>query len=122
MSRKLRVALVDPSPSIRQAVASYLQALAGVDLVRQAERLADLEALPREELDVIIADLQACTGPCRGDLQALRERFPHMQLIVITLEGDREYEEAAMNLAADGWVPKARIASELEHALRKVTA
>ena len=122
MSRTLRVALVDPSPSIRQAVASYLEALAGVDLVRQAERLADLEALPLEEPDVIIADLQACTGPCRGDLQALRERFPHTRLIVITLEGERAYEDAAMSLAADVWLPKVRIGTELEAALRKVTA
>lgn len=122
MSKKVAVALVDPSPSIREAVASYLKAVEGVEVVGQAARLADLESLWQGQLDVIVADLQTCTGPWHGDLQALRKRFPRLRLIVITSDGEREYEIAAKNLAADAWVPKVRVASELEQALRKVTA
>jgi CheY-like chemotaxis protein len=79
----MRVAVVDRSPEVREAIA---QVLRGRARVVEAASLAELVRL-EEPAEVVVADFAACAGPCRGELEALRSRWPGVHLVVATPRG-----------------------------------
>jgi hypothetical protein len=62
----------------------------------------------------------ACAGACRGEVEALRRRWPGVQLVVATPGDEAEYAAAAAALAADGWVPKPRLGLLLPQVLARL--
>ncbi len=112
----MRVAVVDRSPEVREAIATLLQ---GRARVVEAASLAELVRL-EEPAEVVVADFAACAGPCRGELEALRSRWPGVHLVVATPGDEGEYATAAAALAADGWVPKPRLGLLLPRLLERL--
>lgn len=115
---KLRVAIVDPSHEVRDAIALLIDGQA--EIVARVASLRELSSLEHAPLDVVIADFGACSGTRRADLAGLRRRFPHLRLILTTAEDEREYEDAAASLNADGWVPKRRLGRDLPGVLSRI--
>ncbi len=120
MSRKIRIAIVDTSPEIHAAIASLLDGETGIEIVRQARSLAELANLTDGSINVIVAEFRTCIREEHAALEALRERCPKARLIITTSNEGREYEDAARRLAADGWVPKTRLAHDLLMTLRRI--
>jgi DNA-binding NarL/FixJ family response regulator len=87
--------------------------------VVEAASLAELVRL-EEPAEVVVADFAACAGPCRGELEALRSRWPGVHLVVATPGDEGEYARAAAALAADGWVPKPRLGLLLPRLLERL--
>jgi DNA-binding NarL/FixJ family response regulator len=83
----MRVAVVDRSREVREAIATLLQ---GRARVVEAASLAELVRL-EEPAEVVVADFAACAGPCRGELEALRSRWPGVHLVVATPGDEGEY-------------------------------
>jgi DNA-binding NarL/FixJ family response regulator len=117
--RKTRVAVVDRVPLVREAIRAVLAESAQV--VLQADSLEDLLSW-EGEVDVVVADFGACSGPHRAILQDLRRRWPGVQLVVATPGDEAEYAAAAAALAADGWVPKHRLGTLLPGLLERLVA
>jgi DNA-binding NarL/FixJ family response regulator len=110
-----RVAVVEPSEVVREAIRSLLRGRAEVvSASGSLEGLLNLDG----EVDVVVADLAACSGPWRATVDRVRQRWPQARLIVTTLEEDREYEDAAAAVCADGWIPKHRLGLFLPEAIR----
>jgi DNA-binding NarL/FixJ family response regulator len=101
----MRVAVVDRSRAVREAIAGLLRGRAGV---LEAASLRELLAVS-EPVDVVVADFSACAEPCRQDLEALRRKWPGVRLVVAAPGDEGEYGRAAESLAADGWIPKPRL-------------
>lgn len=114
---RLRVAIVDPSPQIRDAIASLIDEQA--EVVACVGSLRELSGL--QDTEVVIADFGTCSGARRADLDAIRRSFPHLRFILTTVEEEREYEDAAASLSASGWVPKNHLGRDLAEVLRRVT-
>jgi DNA-binding NarL/FixJ family response regulator len=112
----MRVAVVDRSPEVREAIAQLLR---GRARVVEAASLAELVRL-EEPAEVVVADFAACAGACRGEVEALRRRWPGVQLVVATPGDEAEYAAAAAALAADGWVPKPRLGLLLPQVLARL--
>ncbi|MBI3997720.1 MAG: hypothetical protein HY355_01715 [Armatimonadetes bacterium] len=119
MPAPLRIAVVDPSPEIHTAIASLMDDVPDMIIVRHARSLPELVQL-LGECDILVADLRACLGADRAVLREIRTRCPHLRLIVTVFDEGREYEEAITGLTADAWVPKAKLAAELLAALRRL--
>jgi DNA-binding NarL/FixJ family response regulator len=115
---KLRVAIVDPSQEVRDAIASLIDGQA--EIVARVATLRELSCLRHARVDVVIADFGTCSGSHRIDLVGLRRRFPHLRLILTTAEDEREYRDAAASLNADGWVPKRRLGRDLQGVLSRI--
>ncbi|MDR5683191.1 MAG: hypothetical protein QN163_04095 [Armatimonadota bacterium] len=118
MSERLRVAIVDPSPQVRDAIASLIEGEA--DIVARVGSLRELFSLRDGDADVAIADFGACSGARRADLEALRRRCPHLRFILTTVEEEQEYEDAVASLSGDAWVPKSHLGRELTEVLRRM--
>ncbi len=112
----MRVAIVERSEAVREAIAAVLR---GRATLVQAASFAELLAL-REAVDVVVADFAACTEPCGMDLEALRRRWPGVRLVVATPGDEGEYGRAAAAFAADEWVPKPRLGVLLPQVLERI--
>ncbi|MDR5709760.1 MAG: hypothetical protein QN172_09110 [Armatimonadota bacterium] len=116
---KTRVAVVDRTPLVREAIRAVLAEHAQVVLQTESlEELLEWEG----EVDVVVADFGACSGPHRMSLQDLRRRWPRMRLVVATAGDEGPYAEAARALAADAWVPKHRLGTLLPGLLERLVA
>lgn len=101
----MRVAVVDRSETVREAIVGLLR---GRARVLEAASLRELLAVS-EPVDVVVADFGACAEPCRRDLEALRRKWPGVRLVVAAPGDEGEYGRAAESFAADEWVPKPRL-------------
>jgi DNA-binding NarL/FixJ family response regulator len=119
MSERLRIAIVDASAQVRDAIASLIDEQA--EVVARVGSLRELSGLQGADADVVIAEFGACSGARRADLEQIRRRCPHMRFILTTVEEEQEYEDAAASLSADGWVPKSRLGRDLAEVLRRIT-
>lgn len=112
----MRVAVVDRSPEVREAIAALLR---GRTQVVEAGSLAELMD-SGAYVDVVVADFATCTGSCRGQLEELRRRWPAVRLVVATPGDEGEYVKAAQSFAADEWVPKPRLGLLLPQVLERL--
>ncbi len=89
MSEALRAILVDDEPLARDELAFLLKEVGGVEVVGQAaDANAALELATREEPDVAFVDLRM-PGPDGIALaQALKRRFPQLQVVVVSAHDD----------------------------------
>lgn len=113
----LRVAIVEYSPDVHLALAGLLENTADVRIVRHARSLVELAGTDPSGVDVLIADLRMCINSPAG-LKRLRNSYPGLRLIVTTMDGGRQYEEAIARLSPDAWLPKADLGRRLVDTLR----
>ncbi len=114
---RLRIAVVDRAPLVREAIRAVLSGYA--EVVLQAESLEALLGW-EGEVDVVVADFGSCSGPHRAGVAALRRRWPGVRLVVATAGDEGPYEEAVQAMAADAWVPKVRLGSVLPGLLQRL--
>ncbi len=116
---KLRIAVVERIPLVREAIRAVLSEYG--DVVLQAESLEALLGW-EGEVDVVVADFGTCSGPYRVAVAALRQRWPGVWFVVATAGDEGPYAEAAQALAADAWIPKTRLGSVLPALLQQRVA
>lgn len=118
-AERLRVAIVENSPEVHLAIMGLLESAADLCIVVHAGSLVELAAADRPHFDVLIADLRICMGSATS-LKRLRERYPALRLIVTTMNGGREYQEAIGRLSPDAWLPKPDLGRLLISTLRSL--
>jgi DNA-binding NarL/FixJ family response regulator len=111
---------VDPSPEIRAAVAALVEGTEGLILAHQAESLDGLVGPRGGEVDVLVAEIRTCLDLGHAMLDAVRAERPNVHLVVTSIADDPEYAAAAAGLAADAWMPKARLATDLLATLKQI--
>ncbi len=109
----MRVAVVEPSAPVREAIVAVLQ---GRACVVPVSSFADLLKLV-EHVDVVVADLAVCLAASKEEFEALQRKWPGVRLVVATPGDEGEYGRAATALPADGWLPKPRLGVLLPHLL-----
>lgn len=110
----IRVVLVEDHGLVRSGLRHLLEARGPIHVVGEVgtgqEALALLEAV---EADVAILDvsLPDCTGIelCR----TLRERFPKLRLLALSMHEDLEYVRGFLQAGGQGYVSKAAVDQEL---------
>ncbi|MFM9421109.1 response regulator [Thermus scotoductus] len=110
----IRVVLVEDHGLVRSGLRHLLEARGPIQVVGEVgtgqEALALLEAV---EADVAILDvsLPDCTGIelCR----TLRERFPKLRLLALSMHEDLEYVRGFLQAGGQGYVSKAAVDQEL---------
>lgn len=118
---RIRVAIVDDHPVVREGTAAIVSAAAGMELVGTAGDLDEAEAfLDAAAVDVLLLDLRLGTD---FGLRALQERSAHLPAVVIVTSYDYpQYVDAALRLGAAGYVLKTAPIAELLDAIRAAAA
>jgi DNA-binding NarL/FixJ family response regulator len=119
----IRVFLVDDHAIIRDGLRMLLAAESDLSIVGTAsDGQALLEALPSVEADVVLLDL---TMPGLGGMDTLpllKQHFPQLPVIILSMFDKEDYAAQALQAGATGYVLKSANRAEIVAAIRVVAA
>lgn len=117
----IRVLIADDHPVVREGLAAMLSREPDIDVVGEAQDgLEAVERVGNLAPDVVLMDLQM---PRLGGVEAIkqiRERYPAVQLIVLTTYGDDDSIFQGIAAGARGYLLKDAPRDELFRAVRAV--
>jgi DNA-binding NarL/FixJ family response regulator len=118
-SSSLRVLVVDDSAVTLQTISSFLRRQSGVEVVGTAEDGEQAVELARQlQPDVVLMDVQM---PGMNGLEATAQilsDFPHIQVVMITVNDTPELRMAAEEVGASRFIPKPQLWRTLPDVLR----
>lgn len=110
MQRTIRVLLLEDHAAFRQALTRTLEREPDFKVVAQAGTLAEARRRLRmngvSQIDVAVLDLLLPDGIGMELVGELRETYPDVAVLVVTVVGDREVHNWAAALGADEVVTK----------------
>lgn len=119
--RKIRIILADDHKLFREGLRLLIHAESDMEVVGEASTGTEVVALARRtEADVILMDI---TMPEQSGLQAartIRQESPGVRILILSMLGDEESLEQAVQVGVDGYLVKETAASEFLTAIREV--
>lgn len=115
----LRVLLIDDHTVVRQGVRMLLERAGEFEVSREAATLPEALA-PGKDPDIVLTDLILSTEQGEEVVAALRNRYPHSPILVLSMMGDPAEVRAALSAGASGYLLKESAAEELIQAMRSV--
>ena len=123
MANEIKVLLVDDHTVVRSGLGAVLAVSDDLQLVGEA---ADGEEAvrfcERTQPDVILMDLLMPKMDGVAATKAIKERWPKIQIIILTSFKEKEYVEGALKAGAVSYLLKNVSADELVNAIRKAAA
>lgn len=119
MTDPIRVMLVDDHTMVRKGLATFLKVFDYLELVGEAENGTDAIKLCAEVLpDVVLMDMVMpdMDGPTATTL--IRQKHPHVQILVLTSFKEGELIKKALEAGAIGYLLKDVSADDLARAIR----
>jgi DNA-binding NarL/FixJ family response regulator len=118
-----RVLIVEDHPMFRLGLATSLRDMAGVELVGERERVADvLEAVEGLTPDVVFLDVNLPDGSGLDANRMLHDRYPAVKVIVLTMLEDPHVAATAFRDGAVAFLVKGAHPDLIESVLRTVVA
>lgn len=119
----LRLLLVDDHTVVREGLKRLLDPLSNHWSITEAGTgFQALECLRRESFDLVIADL-SLPGMSGLDLiHRIKDGFPGVAVLVLTMHSEEQYALRAFQAGASGYVTKDSASDELVAAVRKVAS
>jgi DNA-binding NarL/FixJ family response regulator len=113
--------VADDHALVRAGIRALLERIDRVKVVGEAgDGLQALELIKELGPDVVLLDL---TMPGLSGFEVLKEtseRFPHVNMIVLSVHDTEEYAIHALRSGASGYLPKSAASAELELAIQRV--
>lgn len=120
--KQIQVLLADDHALVRAGIRALLERIEQVQVVGEAsDGLQALELIKELGPDVVLLDL---TMPGLSGFEVLketRERFPDVNMIVLSVHDSEEYALHALRSGAVGYLPKSAASTELEVAIVRVS-
>lgn len=113
MADRIRIAVVDDHPLLREGVASTLRADPSIDVVAVGGSGADAVRIAAEHLpDVMLLDISMPGGGIEA-ARALADSFPSIKTIMLTVSEREDDVTAAMEAGAHGYILKGVTGADL---------
>jgi DNA-binding NarL/FixJ family response regulator len=118
----MKILVVDDHTLIRDALRSVVSELDPSAAIIEAtsSRETHLLANVHPDIDLVLLDLSLPDGEDFGLLQALRSRFPAVAVVVMSGTKDQATVTRALELGAQGFIPKSASRPVMVNALRLV--
>ncbi len=118
-SKPIRVMLVDDHTMVRRGLATFLKVFSEMQLVGEAESGEAAIQLCAEALpDVILMDMSMPVMDGATATRAIRQKFPHVQIIALTSFKEGKIIKSALEAGAIGYLLKDISADDLAWAIR----
>ena len=117
----MKVLVVDDSP-IDRRLASALITKAGFTCEVAENGQAALESLARSRADLVVTDLQMPEMDGLALVEAVRERYADVPIILMTAHGSEDIAVRALQRGAASYVPKRDLARSLAETVRSILA
>jgi DNA-binding NarL/FixJ family response regulator len=122
-ARKTRIFLVDDHPIVRLGFVQLLSAEPDFEVSGQAESArAALEKLPAARPDVALVDLSLGSTSGIDLIRDIKERWPRMAVLVVSMHDELLYAEHSMRAGASGYLMKHEAPDAIVRAIRTVAS
>ena len=119
----IRIALTDDHAIVRTGFRALIEREADMEIVGECGSIAECEqTLANAAVDVLVLDLTLRGESGIEALPRLRERFPALRILVMSMHEGETYVDEALARGADGYVTKAAAPDELVAGIREVFA
>ena len=123
MNKPVRVMLVDDHTMVRKGLATFLNVFDDLQLVGEAENGAGAIKLCGEVLpDVVLMDMVMPDMDGAAATKMIRQKYPHIQILVLTSFKEGELIKNALEAGAIGYLLKDVSAADLARAIRAAYA
>lgn len=104
---KLKLFIVDDSLIVRERLVTMLDELAGIDIVGQAENVAEaINTIQRLQPDVVILDIQMPDGSGIDVLRTIKQAEAAPMVIILTNYPYQKHRETCLKAGADFFLDK----------------
>jgi len=118
----MKIVLVDDHPVVRKGLKSILEENAGFSVCGEAEDAnSAIKIISETEPDLAIIDIEL-----KGDIDgielvaAIKGRFPHIKMLVMSMDDGTLYAEKSIKAGAKGYIAKAEAAENILSAIESV--
>jgi DNA-binding NarL/FixJ family response regulator len=118
---KIKLILADDHPLIREGFKSLLGKIENFEIVGEAgnaKELMDLAATASPDVILVDVTMPGLTGI--DAMEKLKQEYPFLKFIVLTMHEEREYVLKAIKNGANGYLLKNAERMELENAIKTV--
>jgi DNA-binding NarL/FixJ family response regulator len=115
--------VVDDHPLVIEGVRSLLSGQGEVQLVGQAQSLSEARAFLEKhasDIQVVLLDIRLQDGLGIDLAREIRQKYPHLQVIALTMYDSEAYLEAIIKAGARGYLLKNTSRDELVKAIKAV--
>ena len=117
----IRVFIADDHAVLRSGLRMLIQAEEGLEVVGEAGDLTQsVSRLASTPVDVLTLDLSMPGSTGLSGITRIRQAFPDIRIVVLTMHDDPAYLRTALALGAAGYVVKSAADTELISAIRAV--
>src|SRR5689334_19778597 len=117
---KVRVLIVDDVADTRENVRKLLQFESDIDVVGAARTGGEGIQLAQElDPDVVLMDINMPDMDGIAATEAIRQKMPHTQVVILSVQGDQNYMRRAMLAGARDFLTKPPMGDELISAVRR---
>ncbi len=118
--QKVRVIIVDDIAETRENVRKLLQFEADIDVIGAAKSGREgIEFSKEQDPDVILMDINMPDMDGISATEEILQNQPHVQVIILSVQGDQNYMRRAMLAGARDFLTKPPMADELISAIRR---
>lgn len=119
----IRILLADDHTILRDGIRALLSADADLEVVGEASNGAEvLSMLETTPADVVLMDVQMPVLDGFATVPELRQRFPEVRVLVLTMLDHENYVTRMFEAGASGYVLKNAAISEITYAIRTVAS
>ena len=123
MGAKSTVLIVDDHPIVRDGLRELFSRQPDLRVVGEARtRQEALQACEKTEPDVAVVDLSLGQETGFTLVSALRQKYPSMSILVLSMHDERIFAQRALQAGANGYVGKHEDADVILQAVRRVLA
>jgi CheY-like chemotaxis protein len=116
----LKALVVDDFLIERRLVGRLIQKVAGLRVIEAADGREALDVIEREAPAVVLTDLQMPRMSGLELVAAVRQKYPHLLVVLMTAYGSEEVAIQALRAGATNYVSKKALAAELPDTLKRV--
>lgn len=118
----IRLLIAEGHPTVRAGIRALLGICRGIELVGEAvDGEEAFKKVPTLRPDIVLLDIAKPGIPGLNVAQRIRDKFPKVRVIVMSLDAHTVYIQQALRAGVAGYLLK-NLAEELEPALRAVAA
>ena len=117
------ILICDDHKIVRDGLVQIIRQLDGISRIGEAATGGEaLETLKKDRFDLLLLDISLPDRNGLEVLQAVKTRWPHTNVLILSMHPQEQYAVRALRLGASGYLTKDTASEELLQAIRRISA